>query len=85
MSCNEDLFHLVEDLIKLPDKTEVPLFSLIFIEMAMVILMYVAWQIASSCVTAAVLMANIVTDSPNLASRLSQGKRNCSQGSIMTF
>lgn len=51
----------------------------------MVILMYVAWQIASSCVTAAVLMANIVTDSPNLASRLSQGKKNCSQGSIMTF
>lgn len=27
MSCNEDLFHLVEELIKLPDKTEVPFFS----------------------------------------------------------
>lgn len=50
MSCNEDLFRLVEDLIKHPEKAE----------------------IASSCVTAAVLMANIVTDSPNLASRLSQ-------------
>ncbi|CAL8999762.1 unnamed protein product [Prunus brigantina] len=47
---NKDLFRLVCDLVKLPDKVEV----------------------ANSCVTAGVLIANILSDEPNLASEISQ-------------
>ncbi|XP_050211722.1 uncharacterized protein LOC126661880 isoform X2 [Mercurialis annua] len=47
--CNEELFQLVCDLVKLPDKAEV----------------------ASSCATASVLIANILSDVPDLASEVS--------------
>ncbi|KAK9939941.1 hypothetical protein M0R45_016621 [Rubus argutus] len=47
---NKELFQLVSDLLKFPDKIEV----------------------ANSCVTAAVLVANILSDVPTLASELSQ-------------
>ncbi|KAH7542063.1 hypothetical protein FEM48_Zijuj02G0033700 [Ziziphus jujuba var. spinosa] len=48
ISSNKELFQLVLDLVKLPDKVEV----------------------ASSCVTAAVLIANILSDVANLATEL---------------
>ncbi|ONI01011.1 hypothetical protein PRUPE_6G116300 [Prunus persica] len=47
---NKDLFRLVCDLVKLPDKVEV----------------------ANSCITAGVLIANILSDEPHLASEISQ-------------
>ncbi|XP_034221781.1 protein saal1 isoform X3 [Prunus dulcis] len=47
---NKDLFRLVCELVKLPDKVEV----------------------ANSCITAGVLIANILSDEPNLASEISQ-------------
>ncbi|KAL2485618.1 ARM repeat superfamily protein [Abeliophyllum distichum] len=47
---NKELFQLLNELIKLPDKIEV----------------------ANSCITAAVLIANILTDATDLASDLSQ-------------
>lgn len=50
ISSNRELFHLLIDLVKFPDKVEV----------------------ANSCVTAAVLIANILTDSADLASDISQ-------------
>ncbi|XP_034221780.1 protein saal1 isoform X2 [Prunus dulcis] len=49
---NKDLFRLVCELVKLPDKVEV----------------------ANSCITAGVLIANILSDEPNLASEISQGE-----------
>ncbi|XP_059663371.1 uncharacterized protein LOC132309035 [Cornus florida] len=50
ISSNKELFHLLKDLVKLPDKIE----------------------IANSCVTAAVLIANILTDAPELALMISK-------------
>ncbi|KAF8403187.1 hypothetical protein HHK36_011284 [Tetracentron sinense] len=47
---DKELFRLVYDLVKLPDKVEV----------------------ANSCVTSAVLIANLLTDVPDLASGISQ-------------
>jgi len=52
ISSNGELFRLLIDLVKLPDKIEV----------------------ANSCVTAAVLIANILTDVVDLALEISQGK-----------
>lgn len=47
---NKEVFHLVSDLVRLPDKVEV----------------------ANSCITAAVLIANILIDAADLASEISQ-------------
>lgn len=48
---NKELFQLIFDLVKSPDKVEV----------------------ANSCVTAAVIISNILTDRPELVSEISQG------------